>query len=289
VGLGSALDIINSDRVAISNVVSTNNGNLSTNRQPGVFLFLDDYVSIANSKFTQSGESGVTVFGSPHTHLSNNDYTLNQSDGVDAVEQNGTVTVTGGTNVTWTAGPVGGFSIAWQPGTPINLAGTYYVIATVNSNTSLTLASAASNGAGQAYFVPSIDTQVIGGSAMDNGTSALGANVYGIEFQAGASGLISGVTLGDHHAVGSKTQLYGVSVSSGGSADLDNNDLNGGCPTCANATAPTIGVTYSSLPSAALGAGKKYFIQDSTTVAAEGQTCVGGSTHNAIAISDGVT
>lgn len=287
--LGSALDIINGDRITISNVVATNNGNLSTNRQPGVFLFLDDYVSITNSKFTTSGESGVELFGTPHAHLSNNDYIQNQSDGVIVVEQTGTVTVTGGTNVAWTAGPVGGFAVAWLPGTPINIGGTYSQIASVTSNTSLTLSTAVSNGAGQAYFVPSIDTQVIGGSAMDNGTSALGLNVYGIEFQSGASGLISGVTLGDHRAAGAKTQLYGVSVSAGGSADLDNNDLNGGCSLCANAIAPTSGVIYSSLPSAALGAGKKYFIQDSTTVSAEGQTCVGGSTHNAIAISDGVT
>jgi hypothetical protein len=287
--LGSCLDIIQSDRVAISNTVCTNSGNFTSNRQPEVFLFLDDYVSITNSKFTTAGEHGVEVFGTPHAHLWNNDYIQNQSDGVLVVQQTGTVTVAGGVNVTWTAGPVGGFSLAWLPGTSITIGGTTSQIASVTSNTALTLSTAVTNGASQAYTVGSYDAQLIGGSAMDNGTSALGINVYGIEFQGGSLGLISGMTIGDDRPSGSKTQIYGVSVSSGGSADLDNNDLNGGCTGCANATAAMNGATFASLPNVALAAGKRYLIQDSTAVSAEGQPCTGLSTHNAIAISDGTT
>ena len=73
----------------------------------------------------------------------------------------GTVTVAGGVNVSWTAGnhfinTGSGFTAAqWPSGTPIVIAGITYSVSVVNSATSLTLASAATNGAGQAYSVAS--------------------------------------------------------------------------------------------------------------------------------------
>jgi hypothetical protein len=365
--LGSCLDIIAADRVAISNVICLNGGNYTLNRQPAVFLFLDDYVNISNSKFQQSGESGIETFGTPHTHLTNNDYILNQSDGVIAVEQNGTVSVSGGTNVTWVTGVTGGFGLGWQPGTSINIGGSWSQIASVNSNTSLTLSTAVANNSGfgpytlsqvtvsggnttytgtgfastnamvgfalnitgftlhtgnnvsnaivlsntttsitvarttqanetdaglattvgQGYFLPSYDTQVIGGSAMNNGTSGLGANIYGVEFQAGAYGIVSGLTAGDERA--SKTQTYGVYVNPQAWASIINDDLGGGCQSCGNATAPIFGSTVASLPAVAASVSKQFTVIDSTTITAEGQTCVGGSTHTATAINDGTT
>jgi hypothetical protein len=47
------------------------------------------------------------------------------------------------------------------------------------------------------------------------------------------------------------------------------------------------GTTVSSLPSAASNAGKTMYVTDSTTVSAEGQTCVGSSTNKALAFSNG--
>jgi hypothetical protein len=48
-----------------------------------------------------------------------------------------------------------------------------------------------------------------------------------------------------------------------------------------------ISLTVASLPSVASSIGQKYVVTDSTSVAAEGQTCVGGSANSAIAISNG--
>jgi hypothetical protein len=46
-------------------------------------------------------------------------------------------------------------------------------------------------------------------------------------------------------------------------------------------------ITVSNLPTAASSPGTIFRVSDSTVVAAEGQACVGGSTHNALAFSDG--
>ncbi len=46
-------------------------------------------------------------------------------------------------------------------------------------------------------------------------------------------------------------------------------------------------ITVAALPAAASNKGKWQTVSDSTTVSAEGQTCVGGSTHAAFAFSDG--
>lgn len=294
--LGSGLDIIDSARVVINGCNVRNNGNYASNRQEGIFIFLDDTVNISNCEVSNSGNNGLDVWGSPHTHIVDSRFNNNAFTGAAFAQQTGHVDVRSGTSVTWcdaSGGGAGAFATAWTFGTAITIGGTASQIIAVPSNTTLSLGTAVTNSTGatcsspQVYTVNSYDAQVIGGTALDNGV--LGTNPYGIMFEAGTAGLITGVTLGDNDVSGSKTQTYGVFVSAGGSADLDNNDLNGGCSLCANATAPTTGVILSSLPTAALGVGKKYFIQDSTTVSAEGQTCVGSSSHNAIAISDGVT
>lgn len=94
----------------------------------------------------------------------------------------GTVTVAGGVNVTWTAGNKfintgTGFNAAqWPSGTPIVIAGVTYAVSVVNSATSLTLVSAAVNGAGQAYSVASGRWVYITGR-MENQWSTLPADL----------------------------------------------------------------------------------------------------------------
>lgn len=295
--LGACLDIIQSARVTIAGCNVHNNGNYASNRQEPIFIFLDDTVNITNCEASNNGNNGFEAWGSPHTHIVDSRFNSNWFTGAAFFQQTGHVDVRTGTSVTWcdsSGGGAGAFSTAWTFGTAITIGGTNSQIIAIPSNTTMTLGTAVTNSTGavcsagalQVYTVGSYDALVMGGTIKDNGAS--GTNPYGIQFAAGTQGLITGVTLGDDNPAGSKVQTFGVFVSVGGSADLDNNDLNGGCPICANATAPTSGVIYSSLPSAALSVGKKYFIQDSTTVAAEGQVCAGGNTHNAIAISDGV-
>ncbi len=73
----------------------------------------------------------------------------------------GTVTVAGGVNVTWTAGnhfinTGTGFNAAqWPAGTPITIGGVDSTVSVVGSSTTLTLATAVANGAGQTYTVAS--------------------------------------------------------------------------------------------------------------------------------------
>lgn len=73
----------------------------------------------------------------------------------------GTITVAGGVNVTWTAGDhfvnsAPGFVAAqWPAATSMVITGVAYPILTTNSATSVTLATAAVNGAGQSYSVAS--------------------------------------------------------------------------------------------------------------------------------------
>lgn len=63
----------------------------------------------------------------------------------------GKVTVTGGTNVTWSSG--NNFLTWWPSGTQITIGGSNYTISQVTSPTSLTLQQGAVNGSGQSYSV----------------------------------------------------------------------------------------------------------------------------------------
>lgn len=67
----------------------------------------------------------------------------------------GTVTVSGGTTVTWTAGNHFISSAQWPAGTVIVLAGVNCTVAAVSSPTVLTLSTATTNGSGVAYSVAS--------------------------------------------------------------------------------------------------------------------------------------
>lgn len=241
--LGDGIDVINSARVRVVGCNLRNNGNVSTNRHPAMDVFISSDITVESSELSDAGFQGIDVFGTPHAQLIGNHYNRNFNDGVLGQTQTGTVTVSGGTTVTWNSSPTGaGFGIAWQPGTAITICTSASVctvsqIATVPSNTSLTLQTAVPNGSGQTYSVDSYDLQVLGGEAMDNGEG--GTSTNGIELQGGTAGLISGVVAGDDRPSGLKTQTVGFKTdpATTARARLVGNDFMGGCSGCGNSVA----------------------------------------------------
>jgi hypothetical protein len=98
------------------------------------------------------------------------------------------------------------------------------------------------------------------------GPVAMDANGGGFSFSDTAGGNFQVTT----NTILASTQLC---------ADSDNNFIS---------TGPNCSVLVASLPAAASGnAGQVRSVSDSTTIATEGQTCAGGSTHTALAFSNG--
>lgn len=222
-GLGDGLDIINTRNVRISHCILNGNGSLH-DRQPGIWLFLDDDVVVADSDISDSSMAGIATAGSRRVRLLRDSINRNQASGVFTEFQGGTAT-NAGPAVTFFAGVSGGFSVAWAPGTPFTLDGVIYPIASVSDSTHLTLAISAADHSSPVVW--SVDTtQDIRDTVIDdNGQAKFGGqSQVGITWADGTSGIISGVTATD---TGSGTQLYGLELANTASATLNNDNFSG--------------------------------------------------------------
>jgi hypothetical protein len=248
-GLGDGLDIINTRHVSISHCILDGNGSLH-DEQPGIWLFLDDDVLVADSDISDSSMAGIAAAGSRHVRLIRDSINRNQASGVYTEFQGGTATNVGPA-VTFFAGVSGGFSVAWEPGTPFTLDGVNYPIASVTDSTHLTLAtSPADHSSPVAWSVET--TQYIRDTVIDdNGLAKFGGqSQVGISWADGTSGIISGVTATD---TGAGTQLYGLELANTATATLYNDNFSGNVDGGINASSQSVSPPSLSFPNQPIG------------------------------------
>ena len=227
--LGDGLDIINSRHVLISNCTILGTGYIG-NRQAGIWLFLDDDVVVSNCNVSEGAAGGIDLCGSPNVQLVNNTINDNQDDGTFTEAQIGTGTSVGST-VTWFYGVTGGFSLAWQPGTPFLFDGFTYSIVSVTDNLHIVVTPTPPNHSMPvAWEVDSVNEEILGGVINDNARSLRGGQTQvGIDWADSTTGIISGVTSIN---TGTGSQLWGLELVNNATAILDNDNfsenLNGG-------------------------------------------------------------
>jgi parallel beta-helix repeat protein len=222
--LGDGLDIIDTSHVRISNCTILGSGYIG-NRQPGIWLFLDDDVTVSNCVVEDGSAGGIDISGSPNVHLINNTIRNNQDDGTFTEAQIGLGTSAGAT-VTWTYGVSGGFSLAWMPGTPFVFDGVIYAVASITDNLHIVVTPAPPNHPTPAQWeVDSINEEILGGVIEDNGQSLRGGQTQvGIDWSDSTNGIISGVTAIN---TGSGSQLWGLELDNHANAILVNDNFSG--------------------------------------------------------------
>lgn len=222
--LGDGLDIINTRHVRISNCTIFGSGYIG-NRQPGIWLFLDDDVLVSNCQIEDGSAGGIDISGSPNVHLINNIIRNNQDDGTFTEAQIGMGTSAGST-VTWTYGVSGGFSLAWLPGTPFVFDGITYAVTSVPDNLHIVITPAPPNHPTPAQWeVDSINEEILGGVIEDNGQSLRGGQTQvGIDWADSTNGIISGVTSIN---TGTGSQLWGLELDNHATAILVNDNFSG--------------------------------------------------------------
>ena len=227
--LGDGIDMINSRRVRISNCTILGSG-YSGNGQPGIWLFLDDEVEVSNCTLSDGSTAGIALAGSPNVRLINNTIRQNKESGTFTEAQIGTGTSAGST-VTWVSGLSGGFSLAWEAGTPFMFDGITYKVASVPDDIHIVLTpSPPPHPSPVAWEVDSINEEILGGLIEDNGLGLTGGQTQvGIDWANSTNGIISGVTSTN---TGIGDQLYGLELDNLATAILNNDNfagnLNGG-------------------------------------------------------------
>jgi parallel beta-helix repeat protein len=222
--LGDGIDIINTDHVRISNCTILGSG-YAGNKQPGIWLFLDDDVEVLNCDVSNGSTSGIAVAGSLNVHLTNNTIRENQESGTFTEAQIGTGTSAGST-VTWVTGSSGGFAVAWPSGTPFIFDGITYAVASVTDNLHIVLTPPPpSHPSPAAWEVDSINEEILGGLIEDNGIGLTGGQTQvGIDWADATNGAISGVTATN---TGIGDQLYGLELDNLATATLSNDNFLG--------------------------------------------------------------
>lgn len=222
--LGDGIDIINTDNVHISNCTILGSG-YAGNKQPGIWLFLDDDVEVSNCNVSDGSTSGIAIAGSPNVHLTNNTIRDNQESGTFTEAQIGTGTSVGST-VTWVYGVSGGFSLAWLPGTPFIFDGVTYAVASVTDNLHIVITpSPPPHPSPATWEVDSINEEILGGLIEDNGIGLTGGQTQvGIDWADATNGAISGVTATN---TGIGAQLYGLELDNAATATLSNDNFSG--------------------------------------------------------------
>jgi hypothetical protein len=219
--LGDGIDLINTSHVLISHCTLNGNGS-PLNKQPGIWIFIDDDVVVADTDISNGSIAGIATAGSPNVVLLRDTINNNQASGVFTEWQGGTATNVGPA-VTFVAGVSGGFGLAWAPGTQLGLDGINYPLASVTDSTHLILAvSPPDHSAPVTWGVET--TQEIRDSVInDNGLGrAGGQEQVGISWANGTSGTISGVTAID---TGAGTQLFGLELENTATAILSGNNF----------------------------------------------------------------
>jgi len=222
--LGDGIDIINTDHVRISNCTILGSG-YAGNKQPGIWLFLDNDVEVSNCNVSDGSTSGIAISGSPNVHLTNNTIRGNQESGTFTEAQIGTGTSAGST-VTWVYGVSGGFSLAWIPGTPFIFDGVTYAVAAVTDNLHIVITPPPPPHPSPATWeVDSINEEILGGFIEDNGIGLTGGQTQvGIDWADATNGAISGVTATD---TGIGDQIYGLELDNRATATLSDDNFSG--------------------------------------------------------------
>jgi hypothetical protein len=221
--LGDGLDMINTRRLYISRCILDGNGNLH-DEQPAIWLFLDDNVLVAESDLSDGSAAGISSAGSINVHLLHDTINRNQGTGVYTEWQAGMATNVGPA-VTFTSGVSGGFSVAWEAGTPFILDGVTYAVAAVPDFGHVTLASSPPDHPSPVSWAVNTTQNIVDTVIDDNGIAQFGGlNQEGIFWADGTTGTISGVTSTN---TGIGAQLYGLQLANSASAILINDNFAG--------------------------------------------------------------
>jgi hypothetical protein len=226
--VGDGIDVINTSHVRISNCTILGSGYLG-NRQPAIWLFLDNDVVVSDSDLSDGSMGGLDIAGSLSVSLINNSINRNQASGTFAEHQAGTATNVGAT-VTFVNGVSGGFGLSWPPGTLFSFDGTTYPIASVSDAGTIVLATAPPSHTSPVSWGVDSNLQILGGVIDDNGLGGFGGqDQVGINWVDATSGIISGV-IATNTGVGA--QLYGLRIDNTASAlllaDSFSGNLDGG-------------------------------------------------------------
>jgi Right handed beta helix region len=221
--LGDSIDLINTGHVYISNCLLRGSGN-PADRQPAIWIFIDDDVVVANSDLSDGSAAGVSLAGSRDVHLIHDSINRNEGTGVFVEWQAGTATNVG-MSVSYVSGVSGGFGLAWVPGTPFVLDGIAYKVASVTDSGHLTLAEVPPDHSTPVGWAVNSNLEIRDVEIEDNGLGKFGGqNQDGISWADDTQGLISGVTATD---TGASTQLYGLQLAQTATAYLYGDDFLG--------------------------------------------------------------
>jgi len=221
--LGDGLDMINTRHLYISHCILDGNGN-PHDAQPAIWLFLDDDVFVADSDLSDGSAAGISSAGSTNVRLVRDTINRNNGSGVFTEWQAGTATNVG-SEVTFSSGVSGGFSVAWEAGTPFIFDGITYQIAAVTDFGHLTLASSPPDHSSPASWGVNTTQDIVDTVINDNGIGQTGGiGQQGIFWADGTTGTISGVT-STNTGIGS--QLYGLQLANTATAVLINDNFSG--------------------------------------------------------------
>jgi len=221
--LGDGIDLMNTRHVYISHCILRGAG-YPENRQPAIWIFIDDDVVVADSDMSDGSSEGIEIAGSPKVRLLRNSINRNQRSGVYVEWQAGTATNVGPA-VTFADGATGGFGLSWESGTPLILDGITYQIASVSDSEHLTLATSPPDHFSPVPWGVNSSVDIIGGLIADNGLLQMGGHEQvGINFADGTTGTISGVTVTD---TGVGAQLYGLELANDATAYLSGDNFSG--------------------------------------------------------------
>jgi hypothetical protein len=221
--LGDNIDLINTSHVYISKCILRGAG-YSDDRQPEVWVFLDDDVVIQDSDLSGGSSEGIQIAGSLHVSLLRNTITRNYRSGVQVQFQAGTGTNVGPT-VTVIDGPTGGFGVPWAPGTPFVFDGITYQIASVTDPGHLTLKTSPPDHSSPVSWSVNSSIDIEGGVINDNGVGEEGGQEQvGISLADSTMAQLSSVTATD---TGSGTQLYALELANTVAVYLSGNNFSG--------------------------------------------------------------
>jgi hypothetical protein len=221
--LGDGIDIINMSHVLVSHCTVIGNGS-PLNKQPGIWIFIDDGVEIADTEVSDGSTAGIAAAGSRNVLLIRNTVNRNKEQGVFAEFQGGMATNVGPA-VTWVEGVSGGFGQSWAPGTPFSLDGLNYQIASVTDNLHLTLMTSPPDHSSPVAWAVETTEDIRDSVINDNGLAQVGGQEQvGISWADATTGTISGVTSTN---TGVGYQLYGLRLDNTSWVHLSNNNFSG--------------------------------------------------------------
>jgi hypothetical protein len=221
--LGDGIDLINMSHVRVSHCTIIGTGS-PLNKQPGIWIFIDDDVEIADTEVSDGSTGGIAAAGSRNVRLIRVTANRNQEQGVFAEFQGGTATNVGPA-VTWVAGISGGFGQSWAPGTPFTLDGVNYPIASVTDNIHLVLTTSPPDHASPVAWAVETTEDIQDSVINDNGLAQVGGQEQnGISWADATTGTISGVTSTN---TGVGHQLFGLRLDNTSWVHLSNNNFSG--------------------------------------------------------------